>query len=189
MIVNKEIYLDTIDIEDMKKLRKWRNHPDIYQWCRQHSLINEIKHGNWYEWQATEPSVEMLIIRTATGDPVGVCGLTSIDHLHRRAEFSLYIAAHRQGKGYGYNGLRMLIDHGFRDLNLNIIWGETFEGNPAMSMFERIGFVYEGTRRQFYFKNGVYLDAHLVSITKEEFYDRESNPLLTFNLSTNLSDD
>jgi RimJ/RimL family protein N-acetyltransferase len=100
---------------------------------------------------------------------VGVCGLTDIDYLVGKAEFSLYVAPSMQGKGLGKKGLKALFNLGFQVFNLNLIWGETFDKNPAYKMFLDLGMVYDGTRRQFYYKDGKYIDAHLISITKEEF--------------------
>ena len=107
---------------------------------------------------------------------VGVCGLTDINLIHRRAEFSLYIFPEYHRRGYAKDALKALFRHGFDDLNLHSIWGETFDGNPALSLFtDKLGMVYEGTRRQFYFKNGKYVDAHIISLTKEEFYERRND--------------
>ena len=100
---------------------------------------------------------------------MGVCGFTSIDHFNRRAEFSLYIAKEHQKHGYGAEALRVLFNHGFLDLGFNCIWGETFEGNPATKTFEKIGMKREGTRRQFYFKNGKMIDAHIYSVLGSEW--------------------
>jgi len=100
---------------------------------------------------------------------VGVCGLTSIDWVNRRAEFSLYIASEYQGNGYGEAALRLLVEHGFNVLNLNSIWGEAFDGNPAINMFKKVGFIEEGRRRQFYFREGKYIDAILFSLMRSEY--------------------
>lgn len=97
---------------------------------------------------------------------VGVCGLTSIDWINRRAEFSLYIGPEHHGCGLGEAALRALVRHGFERLNLHSIWGEAFDTNPAMKMFERVGFKHEGVRKHFYFRSGRYVDAHLFSILK-----------------------
>lgn len=99
----------------------------------------------------------------------GVAGLTSIDWVNRRAEFSLYINPDCQSKGFGEAALRHLLKHGFEVLNLNLIWGESFDGNPAMRLFSRVGMRPMGVRRQFYFRDGKYLDAYLWDITKAEF--------------------
>jgi RimJ/RimL family protein N-acetyltransferase len=110
----------------------------------------------------------MFSVIAENGDFVGVCGLTSIDHINSRAEFSLYISPSEHGKGHGKAALRTLVDHAFNDLNLNCVWGETFAGNPAAKMFESVGFKKEGERRAFYYRDGEYITASLYSMLRGE---------------------
>lgn len=98
-----------------------------------------------------------------------MCGLTSIDHLHQRAEFSLYVGPQYRKRGYAKETLKTLFSYGFVALNLNCIWGETFDGNPAAKIFESVGMVREGTRRDFYFKKGKFIDCHLYSVKRSEW--------------------
>lgn len=147
---------------------QWRNDPKIWKWCRQNDVISTQAQEAWFERQAKDPSIKMYMIE-AEGKSVGVAGLTSIDLWNRRAEFSLYIAPGFQGLGYGSKALQTLFDHGFRNLGLNCIWGETFEGNPAARIFEKLGVMKEGTRRAFYFRDGKHIDAHLYSVLAKEW--------------------
>ena len=112
---------------------------------------------------------------TVNGLLVGAAGLTSLDFANRRAEFSLYVAPELQGKGVGRRALHCLLMHGFENLGLNVIWGETFDGNPAARMFESMGFVKEGTRRSFYWKDGKWTDAHLYAMKADEWKLRTSS--------------
>lgn len=170
MMSDSLIELIRIKEEDLDELFWARNDPEIMQWCRQYAPLHWENHKDWYKWQANDQNTEMAIIKRIDGINVGVCGLTSIDYIARRAEFSCYIYPCEQGKGYATSALKALFDFGFEDLNLNLIWGETFEGNPAYKLFtEKLGMKHEGTRRQFYFKNGKYVDAHLISITRDEW--------------------
>lgn len=100
---------------------------------------------------------------------VGVCGLTSIDKINQKAEFSLYIAPDMQHKGFGRAALALLLHHGFNDFNLNRIWGESFDGNPAQKMFARMGMQKEGTLRESYFRGGKFIDSHIWAITRSQF--------------------
>ena len=133
----------------------------------------------WFEKQNSDPSIRMYAIgvktTTKAGEentkPVGVCGLTDIDLVNRRAEFSLYIAPHMHKQGLAPIALRLLFGRGFEDLGLNVIWGETFAGNHALKVFERLGMKIEGLRRQFYYKEGTFIDATLVSMTREEWFE------------------
>lgn len=108
--------------------------------------------------------------------PVGVCGLTDIDLVSRRAEFSLYIAPELHGQKLGRHALNLLLATGFDDLGINVIWGESFDGNPAKHLFRKLGMTSEGIRRQFYFKEGRFIDAELFSITAAEWRARQEVP-------------
>jgi ribosomal-protein-serine acetyltransferase len=113
----------------------------------------------------------MYMIENEEGLPVGVCGLTDIDLVNRRAEFSLYIGPEYHGCGYGEASLRALIKKGFNSYGLKSIWGESFTGNMAMKMFYKVGFKHDGVRRSFYFRDGKFIDAHLFSILRDEWKD------------------
>lgn len=163
------VHLRRIKREDLTQLFEMRNDLAIYRWCRQHDVLHPQSHLAWYEKQAMDPTMSMYAIENNVSDLIGVCGLTSIDYICRRAEFSLYIGEEYQGRGYGRKALKELLSKGFDDYNLNLIWGETFQENPAAFLFETIGMKHEGSRRQFYYKDGKYIDANLYSITRDEW--------------------
>lgn len=162
---------------DLHRLFRWRNDPRIYHWCRQFAPLHWENHTHWFEKQAVDSTVSFFTVIDDL-QPVGVCGLTSIDLVNRRAEFSLYIGPEFQGNGYALEALQLLFYHGFRELGLNRIWGETFADNPAMNIFtKKLGMEVEGTRREFYFRDGHFIDAHLVSLRASDFHytpDRET---------------
>lgn len=162
------VSLGTISKSHLEKLRKWRNCQEISQWCRQYDLISDFQQDNWFAKINSDSTIKMYTV-TDHAQVVGVCGLTSIDWHNRRAEFSLYIGPEHHQKGHGKAALKTLLMHAFNNFGLHLIWGETFEGNIAYKMFESLGFVWEGTRRDFYYKNGNFIDAELYSIKREEF--------------------
>lgn len=150
------------------KALAWRNDSRVYRWCRQYEPITQEHHEAYWRKVESDPSTKMFGI-FCDKESVGVCGLTSIDWVNRRAEFSLYIDPKRQGQGLGEEALRLLCSHGFYTLNLNMIWGEAFENNPAIHIFKKIGFKEEGRRREFYFRDGEYIDAILFSLLRGEY--------------------
>jgi len=171
------VALVPLDSKFADLIRGWRNHPAISRWCRQNNLITDMDQAEWLRKQNGDPRIRMYLIWAKTDEaenPVGVCGLTDIDLVSRRAEFSLYIAPGMHGRGLGKAALGLLFDKGFDDLGLNVIWGETFDGNPAMRCWDRLGLVKEGTRRDFYFKEGRFVDAHLVSVKADEWRKRRA---------------
>lgn len=168
--------LEALDSTDIGLIRSWRNNYEIWRWCRQVGPISDAEQVRWFNRQSEDPTIRMykLAVRTEKEiKAVGVAGLTSIDQLNRRAEFSLYVCPEMQRHGLGKRFLSLLFAHGFDHLGLNVIWGETFDQNPAAKMFEKLGMLHEGTRRQFYWRDGRFIDAHLYSITAEDWYGRE----------------
>jgi len=150
--------------------RIWRNNHDIYRWCRQYRKISEHEHNEWWEKLKTDKTINMFeIAHIEKNIVIGVGGLTSIDLRNRNAEFSLYIIKEWRGKGLAMEALLALIEYGFYTLGLWQIWGEVIEGNPALSLFVRLGFKVTGVRKQFYYKDGRYLDAHYISLNANEF--------------------
>ena len=162
------VKLSPILKEYSPQLFSWRNDENIFKWCRQVDLLTEVGHEKWMQSHQLDKSIKMYAILNERSDLIGVCGLTDIDLINQRAEFSLYIGPEFQKKGYAKEALELLIETGFSRYPLKTIWGETFDKNPACNMFLSMGFTYEGLRRNFYFKNGKHIDAHLVSITREE---------------------
>ena len=168
MIEYKDLAPITLSAEIPGEARSWRNDALIREWTREFTLITEIEQEIWQRYVQDSSHVKMFGITNLTHF-VGVCGLTSIDRTNQNAEFSLYIAPHYQKKGYGKKALISLLRHGFDCLNLIRIWGETFDHNPAIDMFLEMGMVQEGTLRNSYFRDGKFIDSHMVAVLRDEF--------------------
>ena len=171
MSPKRSINLRRIEEKDLSLIFLWRNDHEVYRWCRQNDRLHMQNHVEWFHAQAKDKSMSMYVVLTDDFDAVGVCGLTSIDYINSRAEFSLYIDPDRQGDGLGESALRALVRKGFVDYGLNCIWGEAFEDNPAVRMFNRVGFKEEGMRREFYFRDGKYIDAISFSLLRSEYVE------------------
>ena len=168
-----KIFLNPIEESMLPSLKTYRNKYDTRRWCRQIGLLSDFDQNRWYKKINNDPTIKMFgIVEDLSGYLIGVCGLTSIDFINRHAEFSCYIEPDFRLRGYSEDALYLLFGFGFGELNLNLIWGETFEHNPARKLFAKIGMIEEGIRRDFYYKEGEYINAVLISIKKSEFIKR-----------------
>ena len=162
--------------------REHRNNPEIWKWCRQYTLISKDQQKKWLEKIEDDPTIKMFGIYNMKmisqnfpiehefEKAIGVCGLTSINHIHGTAEWSAYLFPEYHGKGYAKQSLIALLYHAFNDMNLNCVWGECFEHNNAvLGLAEKLGFKQEGKLRQRYFKEGKYIDTIMVSMLRSEF--------------------
>lgn len=170
------VTLEPLLSEYSDTLIDWRNDYRIRKWTRQFDLISDLDQKRWFEKQASDPTIRMYAIEKEL-HLMGVCGFTSLDLINRRAEFSLYIAPENQGQSLGKSALKTLVTHGFNAFGFNLIWGEVFEGNPAKGLFSALGFKLDGIRRQFYFRDGKFIDAHLMSLLRQDWIHHDQYTL------------
>ena len=177
-----QVILDIIRPLDFDRLLDWRNNHKIFKWCRQHDLLTFNEHNRWTDRLGKDKSIRMYALRLldpeadivdySYNELIGVCGLTDIDLVNQRAEFSLYIGPEYHGHKYGTQALRTLCHWSFLHLPLNIIYGETFAKNKALDIFTSLGFKKEGIRRDFYYRDVKFINATLFSLKRGELkYD------------------
>lgn len=110
---------------------------------------------------------------TLKGDPayVGEVVLNEIDWLNRTASFRIALASEKLfGRGYGTEATRLILDYGFQKLKLHRIELEVYDFNPrAQHVYEKVGFVREGVRRDALLWNGRYQNAIIMSILEDEY--------------------
>lgn len=151
---------------NIHKYRHSRNHDSVWYWCRQRNPISDVEQEIWYDRQGRDSSIQMFELIDEDLTCIGVCGFTDIDHINQRAEFSFYLFPEYHHQKLAEPGLKTLFNHGFKWMNLHTIWGESMDKNHAIRVFEKIGMIKEGTRRDFYFRDGEFIDCHLYSIQR-----------------------
>ena len=89
---------------------------------------------------------------------------------HRNAEIGITILKEHQGKGYGREAINWMLDWGFKHAGLHTIGITTASYNPrAVHLYERMGFVVEGRRRQTIWQNRGWHDLIELGITEKEW--------------------
>lgn len=156
------VYLRSPKLTDLNRMFDGRNDPRNWQWFRQHTCLNYDNHLEWYSKVIKDSSVEMLLAFDSSDTCLAVMGLTSIDRVNSRAEISYYEVRNE----VGLEPIRTLVRHAFCNQNLNQVWAEIFDGSPYRSKFESLDFQLDGTLRDFYFRNGKYINAHRYSLIR-----------------------
>jgi RimJ/RimL family protein N-acetyltransferase len=115
---------------------------------------------------------------TLKDDPayIGEAVLNDIDWRNRTASFRIALGNEALlGKGYGSEATQLIIDYGFQMLNLHRIELEVYDFNPrARHVYEKIGFVFEGIRRDVLLWEGEYHSAIVMGILAPEYKEREN---------------
>lgn len=170
MIEGELARLRAVEKKDLKKLRDWRNDPDVKRFTREYRELNIQSQLQWLDSLARDKNTVMFAVETKKGKLIGCTGLTYIDWKNRRAEVSIYIGdKNYKGKGYGTDALKTLMKYSFEELNLHMLFGEIFEYNKAnIKLFEKCGFKRDGVLRHRLYRDGRYQNSIFYSILEEE---------------------
>ena len=81
-----------------------------------------------------------------------------------------------RGRGYGTEGLDLLVSYAFRELNMHRVGLVVFAFNErALHVYERYGFVHEGRIREGNYRDGSYFDVIQMGILRPEWEHRSKN--------------
>ena len=112
---------------------------------------------------------------TLKGDPayLGEAVLNGIDWFNRSANFRIALASESLfGQGYGTEATRLIVKYGFQTLKLHRVELEVYDFNPrAAHVYEKVGFVREGVRRDVLLWGGVYHSTIVMSILAHEYME------------------
>ena len=113
----------------------------------------------------------LAIIYRSSQQHVGNISLKDICYYSRSAELAILIGeAEARGRNVGYRASRMVIDHGFLQLNLHSVNCKTFSNNKSMiGLAKKLGMKHVGSLRESSFKNGKYLNVEIYDLLKEEY--------------------
>jgi len=123
---------------------------------------------------AKEPT-EILLGLRRIGDEtlVGMAGLDGINTQHGRTSLSIAVAPSLWGRGYGRDGMELLLQFAFMELNLYRVGLTVFDYNErAIALYRSMGFVQEGVFRGFLRRDGARHDMLLMSLLVDEWKER-----------------
>ena len=109
----------------------------------------------------------------ASAQPIGRIVLADIEDGWKAERWRIYIAdTALRGKGLGKQSMVAMMSYCFDVLGLQRLYLDHYTGNPASGLYLSLGFQYEGVLRQNCRKNGVLYDVHLMSMLKDEYYEK-----------------
>jgi len=175
MIYGENLRLRHVEREDLPKFVYWLNDPEVTQGLSIRLPLSIDEEESWYEQVLKQPAEERpLCIEVKLEDGwqlIGNCGLFTIDWRNRNAEFGIFIGDKSSwNQGYGTEAVRLILEHGFSTLNLHRIFLRVMADNPrAINVYEKIGFVHEGSHREAEFHGGKYHDMLFMGMLRSEW--------------------
>ena len=172
-LVGDNIYLSSRNFDDevIEKFTEWLNDFETTDYVGKSSQIITIEEERKYIEKVKEGDIIFFIIRKEDDKLIGSIGLHNIDNINRSATLGIFIGDKSgRNKGFGTEAIRLLLEYGFKYLNLNNINLDVMEFNErAIACYKKCGFKEYGRRRKSYFLCGKYYDKVSMDILVEEF--------------------
>ncbi len=175
MIYGKRTRLRAVTRDDLPKFVEWLNDPEVIYGLMVRIPFSLEDEQAWFEGLSKLPQAERpLAIEIQDSVSWRIIGNTSfhnISTVDRAAEFGIMIGDKSVwNQGYGSDATRLMLQHGFENLNLHRIYLRVYENNPrAIRAYEKVGYVHEGRMRQAIYKNGKFEDVLLMSVLRSEW--------------------
>lgn len=104
-----------------------------------------------------------------TGQAIGTCDLSDIDHHHKRGEVGFAFHRSYWGNGYAYEAMVAVIGEAFGPMDLERLGARLHAANHASRrLLERLGFAYEGRLMRHVLRDGQRRDCLLYGLLRTE---------------------
>lgn len=174
------MYLTAVEPKELAEAAACWNRDSEYQRLSMVEPANQISVRKLTEWterdQEKDPaSFYYFGIRTLEGDRlVGSCGLDGHVFPHGEGFVGIGIGERELwSKGYGTDGMILILRYAFLELNLRRVALSTSEFNPrAIRSYEKAGFTHEGRVRGCIQREGRHWDMLFMGILRDEWMAR-----------------
>lgn len=168
--------LREIQREDIPIINTWRNDKELIGHLGSpFRYINKEVDYKWYDnYMSNRQTNIRCSIINENNEIIGLVSLTNINRINQSAIFHIMIGdSNSRGKGAGYYATNEMLRHAFLDMNLNRVELTVLTSNKkAIKLYEKVGFKYEGTKREAIYKEGKFVDMDVMAVLKNEFLMR-----------------
>ncbi len=173
---SKRLYIRESLFEDCALFAKWETDAAVTRFFTIDDDRNYEEIVREFVERAGDDSQRQFTVCLAeTGEPMGRIYISNINHHYDSLDITrIYIAEPKnRGKGYGEEALRLVLKWAFEEMKCERVTLDHFSDNViAASLYEKIGFVREGTMRHGGKKNGLYVDLCLMSVLRDEYFKK-----------------
>lgn len=173
-ILGKKVILRAMEKSDCEMAREMFNDPEmenlVVGWA---FPVSSYAQERWFEDHYGDKTNFRFVIETAEDGPVGIATLIDIDWKNRRAGQGIKLASKEyRSKGIGTDAVMAIMRYAFDELGLNRLDSSWLEdNNVSRAMYKKLGWVEEGVKRQYIYKQGRYKDLVVGGILASEYYD------------------
>jgi len=133
---------------DLPHLVQWLMKGDILQWF---PMLNQAEiEDNMRIWSAYS-KLGASLTAELNKEPVGLALLyiQPYKKLAHQCLFAIVVAPSHRGQGIGTQLMQALMKHGKEKFHLEMLHLEVYEGNPAIALYQKLGFTEFGSQKRF----------------------------------------
>lgn len=170
VLKGKKVNLRPFRMKDAKQTLAWRNDPATRFLAMMHPYpVTKEMEQEWLKGILSDTSNRSITFAIETATELKLIGsfqLRDIQWIHRRGWLGITIGDESsRGKGFGEEAVKLGLDYALRILNLKKICLEVVKANKgAIRLYKKLGFVSEGTMKQYYFSGGCFHDVLIMSL-------------------------
>ena len=174
-LIGNEIYLSPMNVDDAEIYTKWLNDVAVSEYLGMFRTMVSLQSERKALEQMVSEGHNFAIVRKKDDALTGNISLMDVDSINRKACVGLFIGESKnRSKGYGAEALRLILNYGFKTLNLNNIMLRVDSDNErGISCYRKTGFREFGRRHESSFKDGRYVDTVYMEILSAEFYESQ----------------
>jgi RimJ/RimL family protein N-acetyltransferase len=121
-------------------------------------------------WAQRDDRIDMAIVERATGEHAGEVVLNELDADNLSCGFRIALTSRHTDRGLGSEATRLILGHAFDTVGVHRVELEVFAFNPrARRVYEKVGFVYEGTKRQALRWQRDWIDTHVMAMLADDW--------------------
>ncbi|MFH9414908.1 GNAT family N-acetyltransferase [Streptomyces rochei] len=142
-----------------------------------HELTPELLRS-WYGSRSAQPDrLDLAVTDSADGEVLGEVVLHAWVPEERSCTFRTLIGARGRGRGIGTEATRLIVGYAFEELGLHRVQLDAYAFNDrALRVYEKVGFVREGVRREVERRDGVWVDEVLMAVLDHEWAAHRGHP-------------
>ena len=177
--LESDIYFESLSMSGLEEMHAYSVDERLYEFFEfkpfetigeTENYINKILNKRMSYDGDQKKGMYWFVRRVSDKKLLGTACVVNIDYSRKSLEWGYGIDPNYWGKGYILQIQEFLKDYIFTKLIFNRIYGNTFTSNKrAISSLISTGMKEEGIARQYYFKDGKYVDSWMYSMLREDY--------------------
>jgi [ribosomal protein S5]-alanine N-acetyltransferase len=181
MIDQNRVFLRAFELDDYKKLNKWRNNDDIFELTGGNKyFISSEYDKKWVEDKIfnNNKNIYLGICLSKTNGLIGYLSINNIDPRNRTASWGGIVIGEKElwNQGCATEAAKIMVKFVFEELGLVCFYTRWLVSHSSsLKMGEKVGFKQEGVLRKRVFKNNKHHNQVVGSITYEDYMALKQN--------------